>query len=260
LITWKIGRYGWPSAYDSRGNKLITPSVSAVVSSKDDPELENWIKEVGEEKAALISKMSMDRGTSMHKFLENYYIALSRKGNPIKSLLYTQKKTILDLEKEDIKDVSIKTGRTLFYQLKETFENQEEIYKVLGTEKKIIGYDLGFRGMYDINYIQKRNNRLFNILGDYKSAGNPIDKGSTKERKYKLQLAGYWYAYELDSPHRLSGAKIWVSIKNYGTQEISVTDRNEYEDLFAEFKELALHFHKINNQDINMFKTYKVAA
>lgn len=259
MVIWKIGKSGWPGAYTTEGKKLKTPSVSDVVNSKDDPELDNWIKEVGEEKAAIISKMAMDRGTSMHKFLENYYIALRRKGDPKKSLLYTQKKTLMDLEDEYIKDVSIKVGRKLFYQIKETFEDKKEIYKVLGTEKKIIGYDLGYRGMYDINYLKHiPPTKFLNIIGDYKSSSKYIPKGSTKERKYKLQLSGYWYAYELMTGNNLDGAKIWVSVKNEGTQEISIIDKEEYKDLFEEFKELAYHFHKSNNQDINIFKHYKV--
>lgn len=258
MVLWKIGTSGWPGAYDESGKKLITPSVSAIVNSKEDPDLDNWIKEVGEEKAAIISKMSMDRGTAMHKFLENYYLALAIKKDPDKSLLYAQKKSVNDLKEENIQDVSINTGRNLFYQIKEEFDNRQEIYKVLGTEKKIIGYELGYRGMYDINYIKKQYNKLQNIITDYKSASSPIKEKSIKERKYKLQLAGYWYAYEVSTSSNLSAAKIWVSIKNYGTQEIAITDRKEYEDLFDEFKELAVHFHTKNNQDINIFKNYKI--
>jgi len=84
MITWKQGYYGWWNAYDEKGTKLVVPSVSKVVDSKDDPELDNWIEEVGEEAAKRIMKLAADRGTVLHTYMENYFLAWAKKGQPRK--------------------------------------------------------------------------------------------------------------------------------------------------------------------------------
>lgn len=260
MITWKKGYYGWWNAYDENGTKLKVPSVSAVVSSKDDPELDNWIQEVGEEAANRIMKLAADRGTVLHKFMENYYLAYAAKGDLEKALLYTQRKSLDQLQKEDIAVKQIETGRQMFYQLLEAFapnSDNPEVHKVLGLEHKIVNFTMPYRGAYDINYLWPAMNKLNNVITDYKSSSSAIEKGSTKERKYKLQLSGYWTAYEQMTGRQLDAAKIWVSIKNAGTQEIMI-GRSEYNDLYQEFTELCVHFHEQHGQSIEMFKDYTV--
>jgi len=260
MITWKQGYYGWWNAYDENGTKLIVPSVTAVVNSKDDPELDNWIEEVGEEVANRIMKLAADRGTALHKFMENYFLAWAKKGEADKALLYTQKKSVDQLIKEKIANKQIETGRQMFYQLLESFNvdgDYPEVHQVLGLENKIVNYTLPYRGAYDINYLWPAMNKLNNVITDYKSSSSFIEKGSTKESKYKLQLSGYWTAYEQMTGRELDAAKIWVSVKNSGTQEIMI-GRSEYADLWEEFKDLCIHFHEQNNQTIDMFKEYKV--
>lgn len=270
MITWKQGYYKWWDAYDENNKKLKVPSVSAVVDSKDDPELDKWIEEVGKEKAEQIMKAAADRGTAMHLFLENFYLAFAKGGGDLnKSLLYSQKKTPEQLVKEKIKETSIKTGRGMFYQLLEEFgaynsfgtvnPNEHMIKKVIGLETMIANFELPYRGKYDINYIARLSDGTpINVLGDYKSSSSQIEKGSVKERKMKLQLSGYWNAYELMKSRELDFAILWVSIKGAGVQKIQI-GREEYEDCFAEFKELCEHYHKINNQDLKMFKNYHIA-
>lgn len=260
MITWKKGYYGWWNAYDEKGKKLKVPSVSAVVSSKDDPELDNWIKEVGEEAAERIMKLAGDRGTVLHTFMENFYLALAAKGDVEKALLYTQKKSLDQVQKQGIKETQIKTGRSMFYQLLEEFApngENPEVHKVLGLEHKVVNYLMPYRGAYDINYLTSTESKLFNVITDYKSASSKIEEGSVKERKYKMQLSGYWTAYEQMTGQELDLAKIWVSIKGGGTQEIKI-GRHEYNDLYAEFTELCVHFHEQHGQTLEMFKNYKV--
>jgi hypothetical protein len=260
MITWKKGYYGWWNAYNDKGKKLVIPSVSKVVDSKDDPELDKWIEEVGEEEANRIMKLAADRGTVMHLFMENFFLALAAKGDIEKALLYTQKKSLQRVQKDGIKETQIVTGRNMFYQLLESFapnSDNPEVHKVLGLEHKVVNFTLPYRGAYDINYLWSAANKLNNVITDYKSASSYIEKGSTKERKYKLQLSGYWAAYEQMTGNQLDFAKIWVSVKNAGTQEILIS-RPEYNDLFAEFTELCEHFHKTHNQDLSMFQEYQI--
>jgi len=59
--------------YDVAGERL--PSVTTILGkTKDDTFLKNWIKKKGKEEAERIKIASATRGTSMHKYLENYVL------------------------------------------------------------------------------------------------------------------------------------------------------------------------------------------
>ena len=59
--------------YDVAGERL--PSVTTILGrTKDQKFLQDWKKKVGEKEAERIKTASATRGTSMHKYLENYVI------------------------------------------------------------------------------------------------------------------------------------------------------------------------------------------
>ena len=59
--------------YDAAGQRL--PSVTTILGrTKDDTYLKKWIADKGEKEAERIKIASATRGTSMHKYLENYVI------------------------------------------------------------------------------------------------------------------------------------------------------------------------------------------
>ena len=59
--------------YDVAGQRL--PSVTTILGkTKDDTFLKDWIKKKGEKEAEKIKITSATRGTSMHKYLENYVL------------------------------------------------------------------------------------------------------------------------------------------------------------------------------------------
>ena len=59
--------------YDVAGERL--PSVTTILGrTKDQKFLQDWKKKVGEKEAERIKIASATRGTSMHKYLENYVI------------------------------------------------------------------------------------------------------------------------------------------------------------------------------------------
>lgn len=79
----KLDRYNYLEAkrieehgsrtYDVNGNRL--PSVTTILSrTKDQTFINNWKAKVGEKKAEEIKNLSSKRGTSMHKYLENYIL------------------------------------------------------------------------------------------------------------------------------------------------------------------------------------------
>jgi len=244
-LSWKKSYYGWWDAYTPEGIKLKVPSVTTIANFKDDPELDNWIEEVGPEAAERIMKLAADRGTVMHYYLENYYRAIKLKGDREKALLYTQNKTPELAKQEKIAESSIKIGRDLFYQLYES-SMHDEIHHVLGLENKIASFNYMFRGKYDINYI---TSNAKNVITDFKTSSSNVEPGSVKERKMKLQLSGYWTAYEEMYPKvKLDYAKLWISVKGGSPQEIYI-DRDEKEDCWVEFIELCKKYHASIGQE-----------
>jgi hypothetical protein len=62
-----------PRTYDVHGIRL--PSVTTILSrTKDQTFLKEWKAKVGEAEAERIKNVSSSRGTSMHKYLENYVL------------------------------------------------------------------------------------------------------------------------------------------------------------------------------------------
>ena len=62
--------------YDIAGYRL--PSVTTILGkTKDDSFLKDWIKKKGKAEAERIKNASAVRGTSMHKYLENYVLGKS---------------------------------------------------------------------------------------------------------------------------------------------------------------------------------------
>ncbi len=76
--------------YDVNGIRL--PSVTTILSrTKDQTFLKEWKAKVGEQKAEEIKNLSSSRGTSMHKYIENYilnkgYEDLTNLGQEAKSM------------------------------------------------------------------------------------------------------------------------------------------------------------------------------
>ena len=83
IMLKKLDRYNYLEAkrieehgsrtYDVNGNRL--PSVTTILSrTKDQTFINDWKAKVGEKKAEEIKNLSSKRGTSMHKYLENYIL------------------------------------------------------------------------------------------------------------------------------------------------------------------------------------------
>ena len=246
-ITWSTGSNGYPQAH----MKLFIPSVSRILSETiDDPELEAWIKEVGEETAQIIMQNAAERGTALHKYMEffikNYAITNSKE----ESLQYAYKYAHEDLVKEKIPASKISKGLELF-NIFYYSDYIDQFNDIVSTEFKIYSPKHFYRGALDILY--KFNG---NRLSDYKTSSKPIIENSIKEYKYKCQLGGYSNAIDelLNNKEKeINYASLLIFLTNdYKIQEISLKDE---ELIFykEEFKKLAKQWHINNNQEF-LFK------
>lgn len=245
-------RLRWSIGTDRRGlsecfYKIQIPSVSSILSEcVPDPDLEEFIKSVGEERAKIIMEAAAQRGTSMHTFIEQFMDVFSKNNDPSEALLETQKKSPALLIQQDIPENKIKEGLDMFYKYYHS-EYPVKYKDVIGLEKPIHSEQYYFRGLADI---------VYKIAGcaavtDFKTASSYIKKGTIKEKKYKLQLGAYSLA--LDEMLLLEGYSIneahilCVNTKSEGLQDIGCS-YNELNALKDEFKELSKMWHTNHGQ------------
>ena len=70
-VKWTTGWKGLPEAYV----RIKTPGVTSVIGDMiPDPEMEEWIRKVGQEKVDQILTAAGHRGTAMHCFIEQFRI------------------------------------------------------------------------------------------------------------------------------------------------------------------------------------------
>jgi len=243
-IKWTIGWKGLPEAY----HKLNIPSVTKIISEMiPDPEMEDWARKIGEEKAKFILTQAGYRGTAMHTFIEQFIKTLSRTKDASEALKFTQLESPIILEKEGIPGNKIDEGRELFYKFYYS-EFPINYQDLIGMELGIYSPTIFYRGLLDIFY----KDRVFGpAVTDFKTMNDYIKKGSVKELKYKFQLGGY--AAALDEMYKDKGIIIkrssilCVSTKSEILQEI-VCEGKELDEYKEKFKTLVKEWHIKNNQ------------
>ena len=104
-----------------------------------------------------------------------------------------------------------------------------------------------YRGFIDVFY---REN-LGCVVTDFKTSSKPIEKGTTKEKKYKLQIGGYAVAVEEmfeEKNIKVNKASILVvPTKSAILQEV-VCEGEELSNYKEEFKNLCVKWHNENGQ------------
>lgn len=244
-VKWTIGWKGLPEAY----TKLNVPSVTKIINELiPDPEMEEWARKVGEEKAKEIMTNAGYRGTAMHMFIENFVNELAKTKDASKSLAFTQVKSPEELIKENIPENKINEGRELFYKFYYSdFSNN--FTNLIGSEIGIYSPTLFYRGLADVFY----TNRVFGpVVTDYKTSNGYIKKGTVKELKYKTQIGGY--AAALDEMYKKKnivvkrGSILCVNTKTEILQEV-ICEGAELEKYKQDFKTLVIQWHKNNSQE-----------
>lgn len=214
------------------------PSVTTVLSSEANPWLDKLAKDIGEAELAKISQRAANRGTVMHQYLENYLICIGYRGNGDECLLYTQKKTIKDLENNFDAD-TLEKGRLLFYTMLES-DLFIKMKKPLFAEKFLWSHKFGFAGTADFGYTEITETENGDILGDFKSANSL--RGEEQIKKYIKQLGAYSIAYEERTDRKVKRAEIWIAHPE-GIQEI-ILEGALLEKAKLDFSKLCENYHK----------------
>ena len=243
-VKWISDYYGNPTAY----YPLKVPGVTTVIQEMiPDPTWDEFVKEVGEEKANKIINDAWNRGKAMHLFIENYTKEFSKTKDKQIALQHSQLISPNLLIKDNIPLDKIDKGREMFLNF--YYSDYSTLYEdLIGSELSLYSPILFYRGKTDIFYNEKGVGR---VVTDFKTSSKPIEKGSIKELKYKRQLGGYALALEhmlKDKNITINKASILVvQTKSTDIQEIFCVNK-ELEEQKQEFKTLITEYHIKHDQ------------
>ena len=243
--------------YDETGNRFYQvtrdgeviaklPSVTTILGGTSDRSgLEEWRKRVGEEEADRISKLSMNRGTIMHRLIELYKTETN--GEPTERLDTLKEIALTDDEVNQFKDEELadhwmeeawKMFMKFFYNHSDFFGQVEKVLaaeEFLWTTKKG-----GWAGTVD-NISELVGNKIKII--DYKNSRKP--KREEWITDYYLQASAYWLAYWDQYGIKADGAEIWIANeKDNIPQKFTLTEQDlafylkEFINRRERFKEL----------------------
>jgi genome maintenance exonuclease 1 len=209
--------------YDKHGNRFYQvtrdgkevaklPSVTTVIGCTSDKSgLDEWRKRVGEAEADRISKLSMNRGTIMHRLIELYKSHTT--GTPIERLQVLEEIARTDDEinqfSSDPKSAEwLEEGWKFFYKF---YNNHVDFFtpvtEVLAAEEFLWTSKLGgWAGTVD--NISKLEDNVVKVI-DYKNSRKP--KREEWIQDYYLQASAYWLAYWDRYGIKADGAEIWIA-------------------------------------------------
>ena len=180
--------------YDVAGYRL--PSVTTILGrTKDQKFLQDWKKKVGEKEAERIKVASATRGTSMHKYLENY---------------------VLGKGYEDLTELGQETKRMAEKVIELGLAPVSEIY---GSEVTLY-YPGLYAGSTDLVGIHNDKETVI----DFKQANRP--KREEWIGDYKLQCAAYAMAHDQVHGSNIEQCVIMVCTPDLYYQEFKIDGLN----------------------------------
>lgn len=243
-VIWQKGYKDLPQAY----YPIKVPGVTSVLASIPDPDYDKFIQEVGEEKAKQITQAAMERGVAMHAFIENFIKELAKSKDPSMALQHTLGCSPSVLNEENIPMEKIDKGREMFLNF--YYSDHSNAYtNLIGTELSLYSPSLFFRGKADVFY---NMNGIGRAITDFKTSSKPIEKGSVKEYKYKLQLGAYALSFEemlKDQNVVINRASILVVMTKSAILQEIICEGEELGNMKSEFKTLVRDWHIKNNQE-----------
>lgn len=221
------------------------PSVTTIIGSMSDKSgLDKWRKEIGEENAKSITQFSVNRGTVMHSYIENYLSYENIDKNQLSESLKTTYNSVKDL----YSDKEISVGRKLFYNfyLNNTFN---KIKKVILQEEmlwSLVGG--GYAGRTDCIY--KDHNDLY-VISDYKTSKKPKEERHIES--YKIQISAYYVAYWQLYGIKPDRCEIWISNEQDALPQIFTISRAEIKKWYMIFIDMVKRYHLQYNHEVQEY-------
>ena len=202
--------------YDIAGYRL--PSVTTILGkTKDNTFLRDWIKKKGKEEAEKIKQASATRGTSMHKYLENY---------------------VLGKGYEDLTDLGQETKRMAEKVIEGGLAPVSGFY---GSEVTLY-YPGLYAGQTDLVGIHNDKETII----DFKQANRP--KREEWIGDYKLQAGAYAMAHDHVHGSNIEQAVIMVCTPDLYYQEFKIDGLNLRRAKHEFLKRLDQYYELMNDE------------
>lgn len=225
-ISSPIGRLYWIES-----KELLFPSVTTILSVYEDLELKELEAKLGPEKWKKVSLLGSSRGTCMHLFLENYFIAFDGGLDKKASLQYTLEKTYNELKKEGFAEMEIDKGRNLFYNFYWDPKFFNDVKKIEWSERFVYSTTGLYAGAADFGY----SNWIEEIIGiDYKSSSQKKKDVPT----YKMQISAYSNAIHELTGKNITRSDIMIASEVDSNLQIFSLNPDEMEKWYGEFLKL----------------------
>ena len=237
-MPWKINnKFTYPKSmrsiyngsrhYDVSGDKYpsVTNILAETKSQEDKDALNKWKREIGFKEAAIISKQSSERGTTLHQYLES--ILLNKMNGELLEEINLPKK---------MAETIIENGIN------------EKINEVYGCEA-VLYYDgdLKFAGTADA-VVNSSDNQI-KIL-DFKQSNTPKKKEYSVINEYGLQLALYSIAHDNMFGTKIKSSEILMCTPNLIFQKFEFKNQ-EFEKLKKDAMTRVEQYYDLKNQESN---------
>ena len=238
-MPWKINnKFAYPKSmrsiykgsrhYDVGGDKYpsVTNILAETKSQEDKDALNRWKKDVGFKEAAMISKQSSERGTTLHQYLES--ILLNKMNGELLEEVNLPKKMA-----ETIVDNGI----------------NNQISEVYGCEA-VLYYDgnLKFAGTADA-VVNSSDNEI-KIL-DFKQSNKPKKREYSVINEYGLQLALYSIAHDNMFGTNIKSTEILMCTPNLIFQKFEFKDQ-EFEKLKKEAMNRVEQYYNLKRENLEL--------
>ena len=238
-MSWKINsKFAYPKSmrsiykgsrhYDVGGDKYpsVTNILAETKSQEDRDALNKWKKDIGFKEAAIISKQSSERGTTLHQYLES--ILLNKMNGELLEEINLPKKMA-----ETIIDNGI----------------NNQINEVYGCEA-VLYYDGNFKFAGTADAVVNSSDNEIKIL-DFKQSNKPKKREYSVINEYGLQLALYSIAHDNMFGTNIKSTEILMCTPNLIFQKFEFKDQ-EFEKLKKEAMNRVEQYYNLKRENLEL--------
>ena len=238
-MSWKINsKFAYPKSmrsiykgsrhYDVGGDKYpsVTNILAETKSQEDKDALNKWKKDIGFKEAAIISKQSSERGTTLHQYLES--ILLNKMNGELLEEINLPKKMA-----ETIVDNGI----------------NNQINEVYGCEA-VLYYDGNFKFAGTADAVVNSSDNEIKIL-DFKQSNKPKKREYSVINEYGLQLALYSIAHDNMFGTNIKSTEILMCTPNLLFQKFEFKDQ-EFEKLKKEAMNRVEQYYNLKRENLEL--------
>jgi len=231
------------------GRKVLGlfPSITTVLSATSDKTgLDEWRNKVGHEEADRISKLSMNRGTVMHRLIELYKPLTGSPDERLEQLkeVAGQDTEVNQFSGEEMGSTWLEAGWEMFmkfwYNHSRFFDRVTEVLAAESFLWSVKGG--GYAGTVD-NISKVEDGRV--IIIDYKNSRKP--KREDWIQDYFVQASAYYVAYWERSGTKPDGVEIWIANEKDNIPQIFRLTNEDVKYYFKEFSNRLKQYHEIEN-------------